>query len=66
MNMKSLKGDSTLIEALRRAAKRPMTEDEVRQQKISFILGSLSEDSTISRKRVEEELDKNSGTRQKS
>ena len=39
-----------------------MTADGVRRQKVvSFIMGSLSHDSTITRDRVEAELDKLAG-----
>ena len=49
--------EETLLENLKQAGQQ-MTADGVRQQKISFIMGSLSEDSPITRDRVEDELDK--------
>lgn len=53
--------EETLLENLKQAGQQ-MTADGVRQQKISFIMGSLSEDSPITRDRVEDELDKLAGT----
>ena len=49
--------EAELLEMLKQAGQQ-MTADGVRQQKISFIMGSLSEDSPITRDRVENELDK--------
>ena len=49
--------EAELLEKLKQAGQQ-MTADGVRQQKISFIMGSLSEDSPITRDRVENELDK--------
>ncbi len=46
------------LEALRKAAGRPMTPEERRQQMISFVMGTMGSDSTITRKEVAELLDK--------
>lgn len=46
------------LEELRRAAGRPMTPEERRQQMISFVMGTMGSDSTITRKEVAELLDK--------
>ena len=51
-----LKTDAGLLEKLAEAAKRPMSKDELRAQKISFIVGSLSKDSTVTRQQIEEAL----------
>ena len=59
--MKDIQTDAALLEALKQAAGRQMTADGVRRQKVSFIMGSLSHDSTITRDRVEAELDKLAG-----
>lgn len=46
------------LEELRKAAVRPMTPEERRQQMISFVMGTVGGDSTITRKEVAELLDK--------
>jgi len=51
----------SLLEALREAAKRPMNAEELHLQRVSFIMGSLSADSTISREEVEDILAKHEG-----
>lgn len=51
---------ASLLKALKRAGER-MTAEEVRKQKISFIMGSLGENSTLTRERVEAELNKLAG-----
>lgn len=59
--MTNFKTDPQLLEALKEAAGRKLTAAQMRAQKISFILGTLSEDSTITRENVEAELDRISG-----
>jgi len=56
-----LKTDAALLLKLAEAAKHHMSKDELRQQKISFILSSVSDDSTMTRKQVEEILDQAEG-----
>jgi hypothetical protein len=56
-----LKTDAALLAKLAEAAKRHMTKDELRLQKISFILSSVSDDSTMTRKQVAEILDEAEG-----
>ena len=38
-----------------------MTREMIRRQKVSFILGTLGDDSTITRKQIEAYLDKQEG-----
>ena len=52
-----LKTDAALLAKLAEAAKRPMTKDELRQQKISFILSSVPNDSAVTRAQVEKALE---------
>lgn len=59
--MGDLQTDPKLLTALSEAAKRPLTPEQVHRQKVSFIMGSLGEDSTITRARVEEVLQKLEG-----
>ncbi len=56
-----LKTDSELLARLSAAAKHRMTRDEILQQKISFILGNMSGDSTVTRRQIEEVLAKAEG-----
>lgn len=53
---------SELIENLRQAGQQ-MTAEDVREQKVSFIMGSLGADSTITREEIKSELDKLPGQR---
>lgn len=54
--MGDLKTDPKLLKELEDSAKLSLGADELRSQKISFIMGSLSKDSTITRAKVEEVL----------
>ena len=51
-----------VLEKLRKAGEN-MTEEEVRAQKISFIMGTLSSNSTITREEVAAHLDRMAGRR---
>ena len=44
--------NARILEALRRAAQREPTQAEAREQRVSFIMGALKEDSTVSREEV--------------
>lgn len=60
--MTNLRTDPTLLQRLKDAATQSrLSASEIRQQKISFIIGSLGDDSNITRERVEEELKKLDG-----
>jgi molecular chaperone DnaK (HSP70) len=59
--MGNVKTDPSLIEALERAAKVQLTAEEIAQQRISFVMGSLDVDSTITRAQVEEILARQKG-----
>lgn len=61
--VKDIRTDPDLIEALRRSAGQEMTEEEIRQQKISFIMGTSSFDSKITREEVAACLDRMAGRR---
>ena len=50
-----------LTRAMEAAAGRPMTAEQIRQQKVSFILGTLGSDSSMTRKQVEDRLAKYEG-----
>ena len=59
--MKDQRTDA-LFEALRQAGQE-MTEEDVRQQKISFIMGTVSFDSKITREEVAACIDRMAGRR---
>ena len=50
--MTELKTSQALLQALKHAT-RPLSPEERHRQRVSFILGSLKPDSTISREQVE-------------
>ena len=53
--------DRNFFKALKRAAGRKMTSQDRHQQKVSFILGTMGDDSTITREEVERILEKQEG-----
>jgi hypothetical protein len=57
----NIKTDPALLEALERAAKTALTADEIEQQRVSFIMGSLSADSSVTREQVKEYLAQQKG-----
>lgn len=56
-----LKTDAGLLMKLEQAAKRHMTKDEMRLQKISFVMGNMPKESTLTRQQVAEILDSAEG-----
>jgi hypothetical protein len=59
--MPELKTDEALLRALERAAARPLTEKEIHSQRGSFIMGTIKDNSTITRARVERVLAEQEG-----
>lgn len=59
--MTELKTDESLLNALRSAAKRVPSAEELEQQRVSFVMGSLGRKSTTTRAQVEEMLAKQEG-----
>ena len=60
--MEDAQKNTELLESLKQAGQE-MTSEGVREQKVSFVMGSLSEDSEITRELVKSELDKLAGQR---
>lgn len=58
---KDLKTDADLLRRLHDAVRHQMTRDELRAQKVSFILGAMPKDSTVTKGQVEEILNKSEG-----
>jgi molecular chaperone DnaK (HSP70) len=54
--MPDMKTDPSLLKALEEAAKGNLTAAEVARQRVSFVMGSLKADNTITRAQVEEIL----------
>ena len=51
--MTSLATSQALLDRLSAAAKRSLSEKEIRAQKISFIMSAVDDDSTITKAQVE-------------
>lgn len=58
---KTLKTDEALLKAIRAAAVSKMSEAELREQRISFILGTLKEESGVTREKVIQVLARQNG-----
>lgn len=50
--MTDLRTDEKLLEKLRSSSNQKLTEDELYKQRVSFIMGSLSDNSTVTRAQV--------------
>lgn len=59
--MTGIHTDPTLLDALKQAAGKKLTAEQLRRQKVSFIMGSLKQDSTITREFVESQLKQSEG-----
>jgi len=55
-----IKTDAKLIARLKGSG-RFVNSDQLRRQRVSYIMGSLPKDSTITRKQIEKILDENEG-----
>jgi hypothetical protein len=58
---KDLKTDQSLLDRMEAAAKRGMSRDEMLRQRVSFIYGSLPQESSITRHQIEEHLARREG-----
>lgn len=54
--MENLTTKKALLSALQRALDRPITETEMRAQRISFVMGSLGQENDATRAKVERVL----------
>ena len=61
--MTELKTKESLLAALRNASTREPSAEDIAEQRVSFILGSLKEKNTMSREKVVELLRKQEGHR---
>jgi hypothetical protein len=60
-HMVELKTQESLLRALKRAAARRLTAEELEKQRVSFIVGSLKENSAVTRARIREVLAQQEG-----
>ena len=58
---KGQKMDKALEARMKRAAGKPMTKEEVRKQRLSFVYGQLPSSSTLTREEVAQLLDAREG-----
>ena len=61
-----LKTNASLLDALSRATNRTQTSEEVESQRVSFVMGSLKSNSSVTRARVQEVLAQQEGKRRRS
>lgn len=54
--MTNLQTDATLLRRLAEAATQILSAEEINQQRISFIMGSLKDNSTVTRAKISEVL----------
>lgn len=59
--MTDLHTSASLLEKLRRSASMPMTYEEIRRQKVSYVMGSLKDGSSVTVSKVNEVLSKHDG-----
>lgn len=54
--MSDIRNREELLRALRAAASRPRSDNEVEEQRLSFIMGNFDESSGVTRERIKEVL----------
>ena len=55
--MTGLQTDQAILNALREASKRGVSPEEAREQRLSFVMGSLSSENDLTREQVKKILD---------
>lgn len=60
-NIAALKSDASLLEALHKAVTRRLTPEEVFEQRVSFVFGSIDSDSSITREQVKQVISEQEG-----
>ena len=60
--MTNLKTDESLLEALRSAAQRRPSADEVQRQRVSFILSAVNQGEGVTKSRIQEVLSEQDGS----
>ncbi len=59
--MTDLRTRQSLLDKLKNSASKPMTYDEIRKQKISYVMGSLKDSSSVTLAKVKEVLSVHDG-----
>jgi hypothetical protein len=59
--MTDLHTNASLLEKIKTSASKPMTYEEIRKQKISYVMGSLKDGSSVTVSKVNEVLSKHDG-----
>jgi hypothetical protein len=59
--MTNLQTNQDLLRRLRTASKRPLSADEVRKQRVSFVLGALGSQTDVTREKVQKVLNDQEG-----
>jgi len=60
-DLSTLKTNADLLSALEKASSRKMTRAELEEQRVSFVVSSMSSDSNITRDRVKQLLSAHEG-----
>jgi hypothetical protein len=63
--MTNLKTKESTLQALERASRNPPTPEEMKKQRVSFIMGSLNKDSHVTRAKIQEILAEQEGNKPK-
>ena len=61
--MTNLHTDPKLLAKLEESATRQMSEDEIRKQRVSYVMGMLKEDSPLTRERVRDIINQQQGNK---
>ncbi len=62
--MPDIQTDRRLLQRLKEMAGKPMTAEEIHTQRVSFVMGTLESDSTLTRDEVERMLLQRDGKQQ--
>ena len=63
--MTNLRTKESTLQALERASRKTPTSDELKRQRISFIIGSLDKNSQVTRAQIQEVLAEQEGITRK-
>ncbi|WP_141749548.1 hypothetical protein [Duganella phyllosphaerae] len=61
MAIETIRTSPDLLRAIKEASTKTQTADEIRQQRISFVYGSLGAKSSVTRAQVESALERHEG-----
>lgn len=59
--MPELKTDQRLLDALEQAASRELSHEEIERQRVSFVMGMLDQNNTMTREEVRDVLNRHMG-----